>query len=131
MATFKSFEEIESWKKARLLSKSIYSVSGAGPFSKDYRFKDHIRKTSESIMSNIAEGSDRDGNSEFIHFLTIAKGSAAELRSQLYIALDQEYIEEAIFKELYDKSVEIGRMTGGLIKYLLKTKIKGKKFRTF
>jgi four helix bundle protein len=129
MATFKSFEEIETWKKNKLLLKRVYSVSSDGNFSKDFHFRDHIRKTSESIMSNIAEGSDRDGNPEFIYFLKIAKGSAAELRSQLYVALDQEYIHESTFKQLYDSASEIGRMLGGLIKYLVKSRIKGSKFK--
>jgi four helix bundle protein len=129
MATFKSFEEIDAWKKSRLLLKSIYLISNSGPFSKDFRFKDHIRKTGESIMSNIAEGSDRDGNPEFIYFLNISKGSTAELKSQLYVALDQEYIDENNFKQLYDSAAEIGRMLGGLIKYLIKSKIKGIRFK--
>lgn len=74
MGTFKSFEEIEAWQKARQLTRGIYKLSAEGPFSKDFAMKDQIRRASVSIMSNIAEGFDRGGSKEFIQFLSIAKG---------------------------------------------------------
>jgi len=83
MATFKTFEEIEAWKKARELTKRVYAVSGAGSFAKDFSLKDQIRRASVSIMSNIAEGYDRNGTGEFIQFLATAKGSTAEVKCQL------------------------------------------------
>src|SRR6266849_2693566 len=100
MATFKTFEEIDAWKRARELTKRIYAVSGAGTFAKDFSLKDQIRRASVSIMSNIAEGYDRGGTAEFIQFLAIAKGSTAEVKCQLYVALDQNYIDQPIFTEL-------------------------------
>ncbi|HVS82083.1 MAG TPA: four helix bundle protein [Pyrinomonadaceae bacterium] len=96
MATFKKFEEIECWKKARELTRRIYEVSGKGNFAKDFGLKDQIRRAAVSIMSNIAEGHDRSGTGEFVQFLANAKGSAAEVRCQLYVALDQGYINDNI-----------------------------------
>ena len=92
MATFKRFEDIESWKIARTLTNRVYEVSRQGEFARDFGLRDQIRRAAVSIMSNIAEGYDRSGTGEFIQFLATAKGSAAEVRCQLYIALDQGYI---------------------------------------
>jgi len=128
MSSFKTFEEIEAWQKARELSKQIYSISNHGAFKKDFSLKDQIHRASVSIMSNIAEGFERDGRKEFIQFLSIAKGSAGEVRSLLYVALDNDYINKDEFKTLYDKAKEIGKMLGGLINYLRSSTIKGSKF---
>lgn len=92
MATIKHFEDIEAWQRARELTKLIYKVTRKRKFAQDYGLVNQIRRAAISVMSNIAEGFDRSGSREFIHFLTIAKGSVAELESQLYIALDNEYI---------------------------------------
>lgn len=92
MATFKRFEEIESWKKSRELTNRIYKVSRKTDFARDFGLKDQIRRASVSIMSNIAEVMDRGGTAEFIQFLATAKGSAGEVRCQLYVAADQGYI---------------------------------------
>ena len=100
MATFKKFEEIEAWKKARELTRQIYRVSRTSSFAKDFALRDQIRRASVSIMSNIAEGYDRSGTGEFVQFLATAKGSAAEVKCQLYVALDQRYIDEATFNAL-------------------------------
>ena len=129
MPTFKSFEEIASWQKARELTREIYSISNQGVFAKDFSLRDQIRRASISIMSNIAEGSERDGNREFLQFLSIAKGSSAEVRTQLYVALDQNYIDKNTFETLSAISIEIGNLIGGLMNYLRKTDIKGKKFK--
>ena len=86
MATIKCFEDINTWKKARELTRSIYKITSKGKFSQDYGVVNQIRRGAISVMSNIAEGYERDGAKEFIHFLTIAKGSAAVIQSQLYIA---------------------------------------------
>src|ERR1043166_8669134 len=88
----KNFEDLEIWKSARDLTKEIYRLTSEQRFSKDFRFRDQIRGASISIMSNVAEGFERGGNQEFIQFLYIAKGSCGEVRSQLYIALDQSYV---------------------------------------
>ncbi len=130
MATFKTFEEIEAWKKARELTNRVYDVSGTGAFAKDFGLKDQIRRAAVSIMSNIAEGYDRSGTGEFIQFLAIAKGSTAEVRCQLYVALDQAYIEQNIFVELSRLANETGSMIGGLIQYLRRSGIKGTKYKT-
>src|SRR5688572_30296581 len=92
MATVKTFEGLEVWQHARKLVKEIYGVSNRGPFSKDFGLRDQLRRASISILSNIAEGFERSGNKEFAHFLFMAKGSAGELRAQLYVALDLAYI---------------------------------------
>jgi len=129
MATFKKFEEIECWKKARQLTRRIYEISDQGAFAKDFGLKDQIRRAAVSIMSNIAEGYDRSGKGEFIQFLSTAKGSAAEVRCQLYVAIDQGYIQETDFKELIAMATETGRMVGGLMSYLRSSQYKGTKYK--
>lgn len=125
MTTFNSFEEIEAWRLARKLTKEVYIISNAASFSKDFGLKDQIRRASISIMSNIAEGFERRGSKEFMHFLSIAKGSVGEVKSQLYIALDLGYIDEKIFRNLLGVCNEISKKAGGLISYLNKTDFKG------
>lgn len=129
MATFKKFEEIEAWKKARELTKRIYALSRSGAFSKDFGLRDQIRRASVSTMSNIAEGHDRSGTGEFIQFLATAKGSAAEVKSQLYVALDQKYMDERTFREISDLATETGNMIAGLMNYLRRAGIRGTKYK--
>ena len=129
MAKIERFEDILSWQLAREATKQIYSISSAGEFNRDFTLKDQIRRSSISIMSNIAEGFEREGNKEFINFLSIAKGSCAEARSQLYIALDQNYINENDFDLTYNKLDETGRLIGGFMNYLTQSDFKGNKFR--
>jgi len=129
MATFKKFEEIEVWQKARKLTKRIYAFSRSGEFAKDFGLKDQIRRASVSIMSNIAEGHDRSGTGEFVQFLATAKGSAAEVRSQLYVALDQEYMDENAFAEVFGLATETANMIGGLMNYLRHSGIRGSKYK--
>ena len=117
------FEDIEAWKRARELVRGIYQLTSEGNFARDYSLKDQIRRASVSVMSNIAEGFSRKSNKEFIQFLHVAKGSASEVQSQLYIALDLKYMSEATFKELYELSDEIIRLVSGFIKYLKGTGI--------
>lgn len=129
MATFKKFEEIEAWKKARELTKRIYALSRSGAFSKDFGLRDQIRRASVSTMSNIAEGHDRSGTGEFIQFLATAKGSAAEVKSRLYVALDQKYMDERTFREISDLATETGNMIAGLMNYLRRAGIRGTKYK--
>ena len=129
MATFKRFEEIEAWKKARKLTKRIYEVTGKGAFARDFGLRDQTRRASVSIMSNIAEGHDRSGTGEFIQFLSTAKGSAAEVKCQLYVAFDQTYINRNTFTELSDLAAETGSMVGGLMSYLRRSGIRGNKYK--
>ena len=129
MAIIRRFEDIDTWKKARELSRRIYEITSAEAFKKDFRFRDQIRAAVISTMSNIAEGFERDGKKEFLQFLSIAKGSAGEVRSQLYVALDIGYIDSEKFKELYQLTLEISRLLSGFIRYLQETQHAGLKFR--
>ena len=118
MAAFKTFEEINAWQNARELVRDVYAMTGCGDFCKDYGLKDQIQRAAVSICSNIAEGFERRGNKELINFLWIAKGSAAEVCSQLYNARDLGYITDEQFKTMYDSSKQIGGMLFNLISSL-------------
>jgi four helix bundle protein len=129
MATIKRFEDIEAWQKARILAKEMFSISLETALSKDYRFRDQINAAAGSIMDNIAEGFERGGRLEFINFLTIAKASCAEVRSQLYRLLDRSYITTEKFNELYQLTDDIGSKLGAWIIYLNQSEHKGTKFK--
>jgi four helix bundle protein len=129
VATFKKFEDIECWKKARVLTRRVYEITNDPRFARDFGLKDQIRKASVSVMSNIAEGYDRSGTAEFVHFLSTAKGSAAEVRCQLYVAADQGYVAQQDFIELNALAAETARMVHGLMKYLRSSGFKGTKFK--
>jgi len=128
MATFKTFEEIDCWQKARILSSKIYDLTQTGTFNKDYKHKDQINGASGSIMDNIAEGLERGGTREFIQFLSIAKASAGEVRSQLYRALDRKHISQEQFDSLKEEVLQISKLIAGLIKYLNNSNLKGVKY---
>ena len=114
------FEDIKAWQEARVLVNIIYdAVESNKGFTGDYRFREQIHSAAVSIMSNIAEGFSRRTTKEFVQFLFIAKGSVAEVQSQLYVALDQGYTNQERFKELYSKSDEVARLISGFITYLL------------
>ncbi|MCX5804382.1 MAG: four helix bundle protein [Proteobacteria bacterium] len=115
------FEDIEAWKEARCVVHSVYSVCSVNEFKRDYSLVDQIKRAAISIMANIAEGFARKGNKEFIQFLFIAKSSAAELQSHLYVALDQNYINKDTFNELYQNADKIQRQLSNFIKYLQST----------
>ncbi len=127
MSSIGCFEDIDAWQKARELTREIYALSNEGLFARDFGLRDQIRRASVSIMSNIAEGFERGSNKEFIQFLYIAKGSAGEVRAQLYVALDQTYINQASFNLLNKNAAEISRMLSGFINYLNKSSFKGEK----
>jgi four helix bundle protein len=129
MATISRFEDLDVWQKARTLSRNVYEIISGGKFSKDYKLREQINGSCGSIMDNIAEGFERGGTKEFVYSLGIAKGSAGEIRSQLYRALDRKYIENEKFNELYQIAEQISRMINGLIAYLNKTKYRGEKFK--
>lgn len=118
MAKIDNFEDIDAWQKARELTKQIYALSNDGQFARDFGLRDQIRRASVSIMSNIAEGFERGGDVEFRRFLIIAKGSAGEVKAQLYVALDAGLIDKTIFDSLYKMTNEIGNLIGGFVKYL-------------
>ena len=129
MGTFKRFEDIDGWQRARELTKEVYKKSKIGPFARDYGLRDQMRRASVSVMSNIAEGFERGGTKEFVQFLSIAKGSVGELEAQLYVAHDQGYITEAEFVSLKDFAKSTKFKIGGLIEYLRQSGLKGPKYR--
>ena len=117
-----SFEDLECWKEAVSLATDIYRTSAMGEFSKDFSFRDQIRKSAVSIAANISECKERETLNEFIRFLFIAKGSAGELRTHLFIAKNIGYLKEDIFNEFYQRVARLSGMTGNLIKALKKRK---------
>ena len=108
------FEDLWAWQRARGLTKDIYRVTRIGSFARDFGLAGQIQRASVSIMSNIAEGHERARPTEFYQFLTIAKASCAEVRSQLYVALDAGHIDQATFDRLRNATEEVSRLVGGL-----------------
>ena len=129
MAIVKHFEDLEIWQKSRELTQLVYKISIKEEFAKDYGLKDQIRRASISILSNISEGFERDGNKEFITFLSYAKGYCGEVRAQLYVALDQNYIDENEFNYIHSIVIELGKMIASFISYLKSSNYKGNKFK--
>lgn len=129
MATIHKFEDLEIWQEARRLAKEINRISIETELKNDFRFRDQIRASSGSIMDNIAEGFERNGNQEFRQFLSIAKGSAGEVRSQLYRALDCNYIKEDVFENLKVDFENLSGKINNFIIYLNKKEFKGTKFQ--
>ena len=109
-----SFEDLIAWQKARRLTKAVYDVTRRGEFAKDHGLSGQIQRVAVSVMSNIAEGFERNRRAEFHQFLSVAKASSAEVRSQLYVALDVGYLAQMEFDELKAKANEVARVIGGL-----------------
>lgn len=128
MATIKRFEDLEIWQDARKLSKEIISISKNTELNRDFKLKAQIKDSSGSVMDNIAEGFERNGNAEFRQFLSIAKGSAGETRSQLYRVFDNEYINEEHLKHLVFEYEKLSIKIHNFITYLNKNDFKGTKF---
>ncbi len=112
------FEEIQAWQSARELTNSIYALTKLTGFNRDFALRDQIRRAAVSVMSNIAEGFESRTDVQFISYLGIARASAGETRAQLYIALDQSYINEEQFKEAYSLAEKCGRQVAKFIAYL-------------
>jgi four helix bundle protein len=129
MARINRFEDLDIWKLAREITNAVYDASHSREFSKDFGLRGQICRASVSVMSNIAEGFERDGDKEFANFLSLAKGSLGELRSQLYIAFDRGYIGRTEFDSLYAKTVDNSRRIAAMISYLRRSAVKGIKFK--
>ena len=114
MSGITRFEELIAWQKARELTREIYTITRRGDFANDFGLRNQIQRAAVSIMSNIAEGFERGTNADFHRFLVMAKASCAEVRSQLYVALDVHYIEKKQFEGLMALAEETGRVIGGL-----------------
>lgn len=129
MGTFKKYEDIESWQLSVKLVTDIYALTKTEALSKDFALRDQIRRSAISIPSNIAEGFERGGNKEFIQFLYIAKGSAAELQTQILIALNLNYIPNELYNTINSSITNISKLISGLIKYLKTSEFKGEKYK--
>lgn len=120
MATIQRFEDLQSWQKARQLANAVYDLTDQPSFAKDFKLRDQIRDAAGSVMHNIAEGFDSGTDPEFIRFLKIARRSASEVQSELYLALDRKYINPNGLKTAYDLATEAKRLINGMIAYLRK-----------
>ena len=127
--TIQRFEDILAWQKARVLTKDVYACTRVGAFAKDYGLKDQIQRASVSSMSNISEGFERGGDREFVQFLSNSKGSCGEVKSHLYVALDQNYITPVSFNQLYGQADEVSRLVSGFMTYLRDSSVRGHKYK--
>lgn len=118
MAGITRFEEIEAWKTGRKLTNTVYELSNQSGFNRDFGLRDQIRRASVSVMSNIAEGFESRTDTQFINFLGIARASVGEVRAQLYVALDQKYITDEQFKNVYSMAETCARQISKFIAYL-------------
>jgi four helix bundle protein len=118
MGKIKSFEDLEVWQLSMALCTEIYELTNTDLFSKDFGLKDQIRRSAISIPSNISEGFERDSKNQFLYFLSISKGSCGELRTQLNIAFNLNYLEKKKFEELKKKCLETSKQLSGFSKYL-------------
>ena len=113
------FEDIEAWQLARELTRKVYSLTKKTEFARDYGLKKQIQDAAGSTMHNIAEGFDSESNPEFVRFLRYAKRSCTEVQSELYVALDQQYITNSKFQDVFDHAARTRAAIGGFIKYLV------------
>jgi four helix bundle protein len=121
MATFKRFEDIQAWQKARRVTRKIYLATARDRFARDFGLRDQIQRASISIMANIAEGFGRHTDKDFANFLSMAHASVSEVQSHLYVALDLAYVSEELFTEVYELLDEVSRMTLVLARHLRRT----------
>src|SRR3989338_6307986 len=121
------FEELGIWKLSLKITKEIYDVTSKKEFSKDFGLRDQIRSAIVSVSSNIVEGFEKNNNNEFIRFLKMSKGSVGEVRNQLHIALEVNYIAQGEFDHIYEETETLSKQIGGFISYL-ETKRKDKQF---
>ena len=128
--TVKTFEDLEMWQLARALTSKIYQLTKSGKFARDFGLCNQIQRASVSVMSNIAEGYERGGNREFMQFLAIAKGSCGEVRCQLYVARDQQYIPQSEAEPLIDQHKKLSIMIYKFMEHLKGSKFKGHKYKS-
>ena len=122
------FEDIDAWHDARELTKHVYKCTSRNSFARDFGLRGQIQRAASSVMHNIAEGFDSGGDAEFIRFLRYAQRSCTEVQSELYVALDQEYLNEQQFRALFEQTDKVHAKIGGFIKYLLSsTKAKARR----
>jgi four helix bundle protein len=129
MNKIQRFEDNVAWQRARQLTREIYACTRAGPFARDFGLTNQIQRASVSVMSNIAEGYERGGDKEFIQFLSNSKGSCGEVRSHLYVALDQRDILPPAFDGLYAAADEVGKLVNGFMKYLRESELRDRKYQ--
>jgi four helix bundle protein len=129
MATIERFEDLEIWQLSREVALEFYNETLKGTFANDNDLKWQIQKSSSSVMDNIAEGYERDGKPEFLQFLSIAKGSAGEIRSQLYRALDRKHLTQEKFEYYFEKSMNLIRKISRFMTYLKGSSYKGTKYK--
>jgi len=122
MAKIERFEDLQSWQKARQLANMVYDLTQHIDFARDFRLSGQIQDAAGSVMHNIAEGFDAGTNPEFIRFLKISRRSASEVQSELYLALDRNYISQDELTKAYDLATETKRLINGMIGYLRKSK---------
>lgn len=118
------FEDIDAWKMARELTKSVYAAAKGALFSRDSGLRDQVQRAAGSIMNNIAEGFDSGSNREFIRFLRYSQRSCSEVQSELYIALDQDYISSPQFSDLYERAAATRAKIGAFVRYLRDYEVK-------
>ncbi len=128
MARIEKFEDLEIWKLAIEIANRIYDMTSVGKFSQDYVLRDQVRRAAVSLFSNIAEGFERNGNKEFLQFLSIAKASCGEVRAQMIFACDRGYISAPELKIIADDLRSLSSQIGGFCKYLRQSELKGSKF---
>lgn len=129
MATVHRFEDLEIWQLARILYNKISKLAEKIRRNHDYRIADQMKGAAGSIMDNIAEGFERNSRLEFLNSLSISKGESGELKSQLYRAIDDSYLDQIEFDELYEDADKVSRKIANFVKYLNSSKIKGLKFK--
>ncbi|MEM8487142.1 MAG: four helix bundle protein [Bacteroidota bacterium] len=129
MPVFMRFEDIEAWQEGRQLVQVIYKITRLPRFSEDRALKSQLRRAACSVTANIAEGFERGSNAEFIYFLSISKGSAGEIRSLVYTVLDEAYIDDEVFREIYNQTTSIIKKISALIKYLRSSNRKGPRYK--